>query len=407
MSIKVVETLSTALCGEGFHPEIFISCLALGANQTSKLDYARIYGVHNEFLDDVSHLLLSVSASIGDTDVTEFFDSGETISRTPRQWAKSLIYPDGMPLEVDLENGGAHDGKTVLVVPSASLVLAKTELQNYWKRRNPTLSHAAKLYKESMLSHPDITTTVFTKNIATILSKTIKKQQDAPTEDSSTAFSPLSSLTGGSVPGTTTTHLKGAIAWRKPLQETLLLKDKATAQTTSTSSAEINQLKKIAILEAQLELRSGTSSVESHASKSAKSKASRSSSQSGLTAASAHSRLDKYETSLLEIKDMLKQLTVTNNKSLAALAVPLPLVGNEPLVAESISTPLSPAGHGMKGVQLFPETHGCTSLVLLGTPTKAHPSKRRKAATTPTQSPTSNLSLHYDETTGSSGGDPC
>ena len=170
MSTKLAENLSTALCGEGIHPEIFISRLALGANQTSKHDHERIYKVHNEFLADVSHILFSASAAL-DTEVKELFDSGETVSRTPRQWAKSLISPDGASLEADLENGGSNASenggsnasRAVLVVPSASLTLVKIELQNYWTRRNPTLTHATKLYTESMVSHPEIPKTVFTK----------------------------------------------------------------------------------------------------------------------------------------------------------------------------------------------------------------------------------------------------
>ena len=104
-STQMAEILSTALCGEGMHPEIFISRLGLGANQTSKQNHERIYSVHNEYVADVSHLLFASSVSI-DTAVTEFFDTGKTVHRTPRQWAKSLVSPDGQSLEADLENGG-------------------------------------------------------------------------------------------------------------------------------------------------------------------------------------------------------------------------------------------------------------------------------------------------------------
>lgn len=422
MSTKVAEILSTALCGEGSHPEIFISKLALGANQTSKRDHESIYKVHNEYLADVSHLLFSASNPI-DVAVTEFFDSGATVTRTPRQWAKSLVSPDGTSLEADLENGGAPGGKAILVVPSASRLLATAELHNYWKRRNPTLSHAAKLYKESTMAYPDIPTTVFTKNIHTILSKKIKPQMDAPTDESSTTLSPASSLTGGGSKGTRL-QTKGSIAWRKPLQETLLAnatvaslqqRPAAHGKSTDKSSAELNQLKQIAILEAQLALRPGPTSDESQTSKSAKSRVSRSSSHSsGLTAASAHSRLDKYETSLQEIKTMLQHLTVVHSNipsSVQPLADKLQhhsdpggeLLSNPPTLASS-------PGHGMAGIQLFPEDQGCTSLVLLGTPARrGNSSKRRKATNSPTKSPSSssNLSLQYNETTGSSGGDSC
>jgi hypothetical protein len=408
MSTKLAENLSTALCGEGIHPEIFISRLALGANQTSKHDHERIYKVHNEFLADVSHLLFSASVAL-DTEVKEFFDSGETVSRTPRQWAKSLISRDGASLEADLENGGANESRAVLVVPSASLTLAKIELQNYWTRRNPMLSHATKLYSESMVSHPEIPKTVFTKNIDTILAKKIKKQADAPTNDSSTStlFSPISSLTGGGTTTGTTTS-KGSIAWRKPLQETLLSKAKGTSKP-QMSSAEINQRKQIAILEAQLALRSGTNSVaDSQASsKSVKSKASRSSSQSGLTAASAHSRLDKFESSLEEIKTMFKAIMVSKSPPQSSTTSPIPL-HEDPLWGKPVAHIIPAVGHGMHGVQLFPpDNPGATTLVILGTPKKANPLKRR-AASTPTKSPpTSNLSLHYNEHMDSSGGEPC
>jgi hypothetical protein len=406
MSTQLAEILSTALCGEGTHPEIFISRLALGANQTSKLDYERIYKVHNDFLDDVSHLLFSASASI-DTKVTEFFDSGETICRTPRQWAKSLVAPDGHFLEADLENGGANENRTILVVPSASLNLVKVELQNYWTRRNPTLSHATKLYTESKASHPDIPMTVFTKNIDKILAKDIKKQTDAPTDDSSTLFSPVSSLTGGGAAGTT--NSKSSIARKKPLRETML-SNKKVKSTAQLSSVEINQRKRIEILEAQLALRSSPTSVDSPTSKSVKSKTSRSSSQSGLTAASAHIRLDKFESSLEEIKDMFKAIMVSSKKSAtqtATASIPPhddPTFWSKPV--PDIDPPLHD-DHGMQGIQLFPpeKASGGATLELLGTPKKSNPLKRRAAAT-PTKSPptTSNLSLHKNKNTDSSGG---
>lgn len=407
MSTTLAETLSTALCGEGIHPEIFISRLALGANQTSKLDHERIYKVHNEYLEDASHLLFSASAAI-DTETTEFFDSGETIRRTPRQWAKSLVSPDGQSLEADLENGGALESKAVLVVPSASLNLVKAELLHYWARRNPTLTHATKLYKESVASHPDIPKTVFTKNIDTILAKRIQKRQDAPTvDDSSTIFSPVSSLTGGGATGTTLS--KGSIAWRKPLQDTLLSKQSAR-QNAPLLSVEINQQKRIEILEAQLSLQPGTTSQASLTStKSVKSKTSRSSAPSGLSAESAHSRLDKVESSLEEIKNMFKAIMIRTSS-------PPP-----PTTTESInSTPDTPwrkqasenllhEGQNMQGIQLFPpeNTQGSTTLTLLGTPQRANPLKRRAASTPPKSPTTSTLSLQYNETTGSWGGDQC
>lgn len=287
-----------------------------------------------------------------------------------------------------------------------------------WTRRNPILSHAVKLYRESTSSH-----TVFTKNIDTLLSKKFTKHTPASstggTEAMSSLFSPVSSLTGGeteSTPNDDATTSKYLIAWRKPLQETLLEKGKARHNNKPTmSSLEIHQKKTIAILEAQLLLKSGdkssseTSDASHTSSKATRSKVSRSSSHSGLSAASAHSQMDKYETSLEEIKGLLKKLTLHRPAPTAASPPRLApvLLHNDPLWAKSTAaTPVDLGHHGMKGVQLFPENQDCTTLVLLGTPKKSNPSKRRKA-TSPSKSPSSNLSLQYNDHTGSSGGDSC
>ncbi|KAI2502676.1 hypothetical protein MHU86_11801 [Fragilaria crotonensis] len=168
---------------------------------------------------------------------------------------------------------------------------------------------------------------------------------------------------------------------------------------------------KIAILEAQLDLPSGTNSVESQMSKSAKSKVSRSSSHSGLTAASAHSRLDKFDSSLAEIKAMFKAIMVSKRLSPPMSPTPTGIIPlhEDPLWVEPASHQSLPSeGHGMQGVQLFPpESQGNTVLALLGTPKKATNPLKRRAASTPTKSPsTSNLSLQYNEDMGSSGGYP-
>ena len=58
VSITVAEMLSTSLCGEGCHPEIFISRLALGANHTSRIEHDKIYQVHHDYLADLCYTLL-------------------------------------------------------------------------------------------------------------------------------------------------------------------------------------------------------------------------------------------------------------------------------------------------------------------------------------------------------------
>jgi hypothetical protein len=142
-STKVAEILSTALCGEGKNAEIFISRLAIGANQTSKKEHERIYQVHMDYLKDIVYIPFPIQAI--NTLVTEYLESGPTTTQTPRQWAKSLVTKDGASLEIDLENGTA-DGSAIILAPSSSAAQAKVELNKFWKRQNPSLSNAKELY---------------------------------------------------------------------------------------------------------------------------------------------------------------------------------------------------------------------------------------------------------------------
>jgi hypothetical protein len=67
-STKVAEILSTSLCDEGENAEIFISRLAIGANQTSKKEHECIYQIHMEYLKDLVYIPFTNSAI--DTPVT-------------------------------------------------------------------------------------------------------------------------------------------------------------------------------------------------------------------------------------------------------------------------------------------------------------------------------------------------
>ena len=55
VSTQLAEAISTALDGS-FHTEIFISRLALGANQTTKTEHEEIYSHHQAFLDDLEFI---------------------------------------------------------------------------------------------------------------------------------------------------------------------------------------------------------------------------------------------------------------------------------------------------------------------------------------------------------------
>jgi hypothetical protein len=116
VSTQVAKILNTSLDGSGTNPEIFISRLALGANRAVRGDYEKIYQVHHDYMADIVRIPFLVSHQI-DTPVVEYLDSGDQIQQSPRQWAKSLVYPDGTHLGADLENG-TSDGDAVLIIRS-------------------------------------------------------------------------------------------------------------------------------------------------------------------------------------------------------------------------------------------------------------------------------------------------
>lgn len=114
VAVEVAQALSASLNGEGTNPEICIPPrLALGANQIQKGGHEKIYQVHHNYLSDVTFIPLNASCQI-EFQVIEHLESGKTVTRSPRQWAKSLVDTDGNSLEVDLKNG-TTDGSAVLI----------------------------------------------------------------------------------------------------------------------------------------------------------------------------------------------------------------------------------------------------------------------------------------------------
>jgi hypothetical protein len=381
VATAVAQTLSTFLNGEGTNPEIFISRLALGANRTAHGDHERIYQVHHDFMEDIVYLPFLSSKQI-DTPIVEYLESGEQITRTPRQWAKSLVDSDGQSIEVDMENGNT-DGDVVLIVPSASLELAKVELHTYWQRQNPMLMNAERFYSASILADPDIPLTVFTKNIDTILAKKIKKQSHPPV--SASVLSPDSSITGLTSKTSTT-----SIAWQVPLQSQMKSAVHSNGPkpkrhndrhidplTTSNRQLEVSQRElaqqhRILSLEAQL----ATMSTGNSRNSGDKSYLSGNSPNS---LATAHARLDGIETAVLNIQSLLQDLSSDNSRHSPASQT-----------SSSKSWPTMPLQ------QLFSAADPGTQLVVLSpsrspVASQQKASKRRKALSSP-----SNLTDHMD-----------
>ena len=401
VSTQVAEIPSRTLCGEGLYPEIFISRVGIGANQTTVDEHAQIYSKHIEFLNDITYLPFPFYGPI-DAPVTEYLESGETIMRSPRMWAKSLQSSDGTSLEVDLEHE-KMDGHPLLIVPSLALCQAREEMAAYWKRQNPTLSHAAKMYTASQETHPDIPKTVFTRNIATLLAKKISKPTmpagSTTGDDTSTSVTPLSSLTAA----TSKTSSRGSIAWQRPLQATFQYNKVSSSANTQTSK-EINQAKQIAILEAQLNLNGDSSGDEkvstcSKSTRSRRSKLSQASScsidRSGLTNASAHSRLDTLEASVQDMLAMVTKLVVNSEASPRETRTaagtpsspPPPTRVHRTTTLTPFKNPPSTEDTSMTDIVPFNGGGPDTSLVEVpASPGKPHRAKRRKGLSSPPMS---------------------
>jgi hypothetical protein len=367
VATQVAQILSSVLNGEGTNPEIFISRLALGANRITRGDHERIYKVHHDFMADIVHLPFLSTKQI-DIPIVEYADTGAQISRTPRQWAKSLCDSEGNSLEVDMENG-LPDGEAVLVVPSDSLEQAKVALQKYWQRQNPILMNAERFYSASVLEDPDIPLTVFTKNIDRILAKRIKKSPP-PLSVLESVLSPASSLTGQ-----TSRTSKTSVAWQVPLQHAAIShphssqgrakgRNKADSQAPlPVSLRELEQQKRILTLEAQLASMSAGNSRNSGDK-------SQLSANSPNSLATAHARLDGIETTVLNIQTLLQNMSSTSHQ-------------HKPPSSPRVSTEWP----SMPCKKLFSDPAPETQLVLLGgvhSPAVSRKaSKRRKAITSP------------------------
>ena len=202
-----------------------------------------------------------------------------------------------------------------------------------------------------MAVNPDIPMTVFTINIDTILTKKFKSPSAKP-DDQSTAFTPVSSITGAT--GVTSRGSNSSIAWNKPLQQTLQYQSHASKPTTLI---EIDQQKRIAMLEAQLALTSTVTapsigSASTRTSKSAKTQSSQSkqpkastqsSGNSPLTAASTQSRIEGLQAAMINIQLILEKLTADKavHSPLPAYAPPASPVSESASASVILDSPLA------------------------------------------------------------------
>ena len=335
-----------------------------------------------------------------------------------------LTMPNGDSCDAALENEGITEGQATLTVPSVNRIFVTAAIQQYWANQNPTLTNAAKMYSESLLNNPNIPKTVFTKNIATLLARKVKKSSDS-VDDISSVLSPASSLTGGATAASKGS--KHSIAWKYPLQETSL-KHSLTGKTArrQMTSKELNHRKQIAILEVQLALKANTTdrnSVQQSSRASQSNKSSRASSRdssrassksAGLKAASAHARLDELKVSFDDFSETLKNIENLMLNNRAATEAPATPSTSHATEQPSLDSPppttalaLCDQAPAMTGLVLFPEDDPLlrvnnTLLDKLDSPTKRKNSKRHRPPSSPSIS-----SPQYNKPKDSRGKEQC
>jgi hypothetical protein len=388
VATKVTEYLTQTLNGEGDRTEVFLSKLGLGAAKMNRSDLERIYLHHHNYIKDIHHIPFPLTRNI-DAPRLEYNDDGQTITRSPRNWATTLEH-DGRNLGVDIENG-TKDGTTILVVPHENLVIVQEKLRQYLQRQNPALVNAGKFY-ENLDIDPSIPSTIFTVNISSLLNRELKPPRQSKTDTSQSESTTDTSLH--------TAPSKASNAWSVPLfskakaplnpaSKSVGGKKPTKLQRSATQDAAL--LGRIALLEEQLltmsahidaksitsDTTAGRTTIEQQSKISAITGSGKSN-NSHLTIESAHQRLETIETKMDSIQTML--MTLMENYK-----------------------PSAPNKSDNDSLSDDSDKLHCTQMLLYETPQKTPTTKnkRRKATETP------DSSLQYNETMDLSGDSKC
>ena len=175
---QLAEILCKKMTGEGTTPEIFISRYGLGASKLTSSDLDRLYATHKSWKGNLEFVDFNVTRNI-DAPRTEFLDDGTEISRSPREWARSLSDSDGTVLGIDLDNGG-RAGKAFLQVPRQHVAATKTALAEYRRQQNPRMEAAKSFYTELKKQASEIPESVFTDNIRKLLKREVVEKAAPP-----------------------------------------------------------------------------------------------------------------------------------------------------------------------------------------------------------------------------------
>ena len=132
------EILSSYLDGQVNNTALFVASQAV--KSMTQEEIAHMFNTHTKFIESIQRLSLYPRVINIDRERNEKYGSTE-ITRSTREWARSLKTAEGKPLRCDAENGG-QDRRAYLLVSTPYLERAKTELQHYLQAiRNPSQYH--------------------------------------------------------------------------------------------------------------------------------------------------------------------------------------------------------------------------------------------------------------------------
>ena len=122
------EILSAYLDGHKRNTALFVASQAV--KSMTQEEIIQMFHAHTHFIDSIQRLALYPKVVNIDRTRTERYTGGD-ISRTTREWARSLKTADGsISLRCDAENGG-KDRRAYLLVPTQHLDVVKLALQQY------------------------------------------------------------------------------------------------------------------------------------------------------------------------------------------------------------------------------------------------------------------------------------
>jgi hypothetical protein len=144
------KALLSILTGKGC--ALFLPRYAL--NTMSPDQVRRHFEVHKSWSRSLKSITLETKISHLDRQRVEYFDDGNIVKRSTREWILSLTLKNGQPAFCDAVNGGT-DRKATLVSPQTFLEQAKDEWRQYKSRLNPP-SHRETRYYASLVDVPDL-----------------------------------------------------------------------------------------------------------------------------------------------------------------------------------------------------------------------------------------------------------